>query len=394
MQELTETPPQTESDDQAREPQGRRRRQSQQPANAVPLNIAELETKTREGLIVIAEEMGVEGASTLRKPDLIFKLLQTQAEARGNVFSGGFLEISDDGNYGFLRGESMLPGPHDIYVSQSQLRRFALRAGDYITGQVRHPKDNEKYYGLLKVEAVNGMDPEVAKRRPYFENLTAIFPREQLKLESGPENLTNRTIDLIAPIGRGQRGLIVSPPKAGKTMLLVGVGAIGRRTAHLAAAFGMRVWGIRRNPGRAVEGVERMGDMSRLHDWLPEADFVVLTAPLTPETRHMFDEAALRRMKPTAYLVNIGRGGTVDEAALVRGLQEGWLTGAGLDVFEQEPLPADSPLWKMPNVIITAHYSGATPEYHHRAMAIFLDNLRRYVQGEELRNVVDKRLGY
>ena len=218
MQELTETPPQTESDDQAREPQGRRRRQ--QPQNAVPLNIAELETKTREGLIVIAEEMGVEGASTLRKPDLIFRLLQTQAEARGNVFSGGFLEISDDGNYGFLRGESMLPGPHDIYVSQSQLRKFALRAGDYITGQVRHPKDNEKYYGLLKVEVVNGMDPEVAKRRPYFENLTAIFPREQLKLESGPENLTNRTIDLIAPMGRGQRGLIVSPPKAGKTMLL------------------------------------------------------------------------------------------------------------------------------------------------------------------------------
>ena len=220
MQELTETPPQTESDDQTREPQGRRRRQQLQPQNAVPLNIAELETKTREGLILIAEEMGVEGASTLRKPDLIFKLLQTQAEARGNVFSGGFLEISDDGNYGFLRGESMLPGPHDIYVSQSQLRRFALRAGDYITGQVRHPKDNEKYYGLLKVEAVNGMDPEVAKRRPYFENLTAIFPREQMKLESGPENLTNRTIDLIAPIGRGQRGLIVSPPKAGKTMLL------------------------------------------------------------------------------------------------------------------------------------------------------------------------------
>ena len=222
MQELTETPEQTESDEQPREPQGRRRRQTaqQQAQNAIPLNIAELETKTREGLIVIAEEMGVEGASTLRKPDLIFKLLQTQAEARGNVFSGGFLEISDDGNYGFLRGETMLPGPHDIYVSQSQLRRFALRPGDYITGQVRHPKDNEKYYGLLKVEAVNGMDPEVAKRRPYFENLTAIFPREQMKLESGPENLTNRTIDLIAPIGRGQRGLIVSPPKAGKTMLL------------------------------------------------------------------------------------------------------------------------------------------------------------------------------
>ena len=185
-----------------------------------PLNIAEMEQKSREQLAELAIAMGLDEAATLRKTDLIFRLLQAQAEVRGNVFSGGFLEVSDDGNYGFLRGESMLGGPHDIYVSQSQLRKFGLRPGDYVTGQVRHPKDNEKYYGLLKVEAVNGMDPEVAKRRPYFENLTAIFPREQLKLETTPDNLTHRIIDLIAPIGRGQRGLIVSPPKAGKTMLL------------------------------------------------------------------------------------------------------------------------------------------------------------------------------
>ncbi|KAA0237920.1 transcription termination factor Rho, partial [bacterium] len=186
-----------------------------------PLNIAELESTSREGLISLADQLGVEGAGTLRKSDLIFKLLQTQAEARGNIFSGGYLEISDDGNYGFLRvGENMLPGPHDVYVSQSQLRRFALRPGDYVTGQVRHPKDNEKFYGLLKVEAVNGIDPETAKRRPYFENLTAIFPNQQMKLETTPDNLTHRLIDLVAPIGRGQRGLIVSPPKAGKTILL------------------------------------------------------------------------------------------------------------------------------------------------------------------------------
>ena len=151
---------------------------------ATALNISVLEQTPREELIQIASDMGVEGAGTLRKSDLIFRVLQTQAEARGNIFSGGFLEISDDGNYGFLRGESMLPGPHDIYVSQSQLRRFALRPGDYVTGAVRHPKDNEKYYGLLKVEAVNGMDPETAKRRPFFENLTAIFPNQQLMLET------------------------------------------------------------------------------------------------------------------------------------------------------------------------------------------------------------------
>ena len=208
--------------DRDRDQDGESQERDERPnrTNMAPLNIAEMEQMTREQLADLAIAMGLEEATVLRKTDLIFRLLQAQAEARGNVFSGGFLEVSDDGNYGFLRGESMLGGPHDIYVSQSQLRKFGLRPGDYVTGQVRHPKDNEKYYGLLKVEAVNGLDPEVARRRPYFENLTAIFPREQLKLETTPDNLTHRIIDLIAPIGRGQRGLIVSPPKAGKTMLL------------------------------------------------------------------------------------------------------------------------------------------------------------------------------
>ncbi len=198
------------------------------------LNIAELEVMTREALLEIANQLtldGVEGIESLRKPDLIFRLLQSQAESRGNIFSGGFLEVSDDGNYGFLRGERMLPGPHDIYVSQSQLRKFALRAGDYVTGQVRHPKDNEKFYGLLKVEAVNGMDPETAKKRPFFENLTAIFPNQQLHLETTADNLTHRIIDLIAPLGKGSRGLIVSPPKAGKTILLKNI-ANGITTNH------------------------------------------------------------------------------------------------------------------------------------------------------------------
>ncbi len=184
------------------------------------LNITEMQTMAVEELTELANQMQLQDIAHLRRPDLILRLLQGQAEARGNIFSGGFLEVSDDGNYGFLRGERMLPGPHDIYVSQSQLRRFALRPGDYVTGQIRQARDNEKYYGLLKVDAVNGDDPEVAKRRPFFENLTAIFPREQMKLETTPDNLTHRIIDLIAPVGRGQRGLIVSPPKAGKTMLL------------------------------------------------------------------------------------------------------------------------------------------------------------------------------
>lgn len=181
---------------------------------------------------------------------------------------------------------------------------------------------------------------------------------------------------------------------AGQTMLLVGVGAIGQRTAQLAQAFGMHVIGIRRDPTKAALGVDEMHGPETLPSLLPRADAVVLTAPLTAETYHMIGEAQLRAMKPTAILVNIGRGGLVDEAALIRALQEGWIRGAGLDVFETEPLPPDSPLWEMENVIITGHYSGKTPYYDRRAMAIFLDNLERYVQGRPLRNVVDKRRGY
>jgi transcription termination factor Rho len=183
------------------------------------VNIAELDSQSREELIDLARELGVSGANTLRKQELIFRLIQAQTDQQGNIFSGGFLDIVDEG-YGFLRGESFLPGLNDVYVSQSQIRRFGLRTGDYVTGQVRAPKDSEKYYGLLRVEAVNGLDPEVAKQRPYFESLTAIFPNQRITLETDARNLSTRLVDLVAPIGRGQRGLIVSPPKAGKTILL------------------------------------------------------------------------------------------------------------------------------------------------------------------------------
>ena len=183
------------------------------------MNIAELETKTRDELQEMAKELGIAGISTLRKQDLIFRLLQAQTEQQGNIFKGGVLEIVEDG-FGFLRQERYLPGPNDVYVSQSQIRRFGLRTGDMVTGQVRPPKDSEKYFGLLRVEAVNGLDPEVAKKRPHFDSLTAIFPRELINLETTSSNLTQRLINLVAPIGRGQRGLIVSPPKAGKTTIL------------------------------------------------------------------------------------------------------------------------------------------------------------------------------
>jgi phosphoglycerate dehydrogenase-like enzyme len=180
----------------------------------------------------------------------------------------------------------------------------------------------------------------------------------------------------------------------GKTVLLIGVGAIGQRTAEVASAVGMRVLGLRRDPRQDAPGVERMYGPQELLQVLPEAHFVVLTVPLTPETRGMIDEAELRTMRADAYLINIGRGGTVQENALVQALREGWIAGAGLDVFESEPLPEGSPLWQMSNVILTPHYAGLTPQYERRATGIFLDNLARYVSGEPLRNVVDKELAY
>ncbi|MEX2238920.1 MAG: transcription termination factor Rho [Dehalococcoidia bacterium] len=183
------------------------------------MNVAELQARSREELGLIANELAIEGYSGMRKQDLIFRILQAQSEKQGNIFTGGTLEIVDDG-YGFLRNDSMRPSPNDVYVSQSQVRRFALRNGDYITGQVRPPRDNEKYYGLLRVEQVNGLDPEDAKRRPFFETLTPIFPVRQLNLETNSNNLTGRVMNLICPVGRGQRGLIVSPPKAGKTTVM------------------------------------------------------------------------------------------------------------------------------------------------------------------------------
>lgn len=183
------------------------------------MNIAELEAMTLEELRDLAREMGVSGYSRLKKNDLIFRLLRANAEQQGYIFGGGILEIVQDG-IGFLRSDHLLPGPNDVYVSQSQIRLFNLRTGDMVVGRVRPPKETERYYGLLRVEAVNGLDPEAAKNRPHFNELTPIFPQELLDLETEPHILATRLINLLAPIGRGQRGLIVSPPKAGKTTIL------------------------------------------------------------------------------------------------------------------------------------------------------------------------------
>jgi transcription termination factor Rho len=184
------------------------------------MNFAELEAKTLGELQDTAKSMGVTGYTRLKKYELVMRLLKAETEAQGLIFGGGTLEVIQEG-IGFLRADKQMnPGADDVYISQSQIRRFGLRTGDLVIGQVRPPKESEKYFGLLKVEAVNGLDPEVAKKRPKFEELTPIFPNQQLALETQPSILAPRLIDMVAPIGRGQRGLIVSPPKAGKTTIL------------------------------------------------------------------------------------------------------------------------------------------------------------------------------
>jgi len=181
---------------------------------------------------------------------------------------------------------------------------------------------------------------------------------------------------------------------AGKTMLVAGLGAIGSRVARVAGAFDVRLLGVRRDPRLPAPGVERVGGPGDLLELLPEADVVVSALPYTRETLHFFSATAFARMKPGAIFVSVGRGKVVDEAALAAALSSGRLAGAGLDVFETEPLPAASPLWSMSSVIMTPHWGAAFPARFERTMALFLDNLRRFRASEPLRNLVDKRRGY
>jgi transcription termination factor Rho len=183
------------------------------------MNMEDLEGKTQAELLTLAKERGIGEAESLHKEDLVAQLIKADIEGEGHVFCRGILDIMSDG-YGFLRQDTLLPTHADVYISPSQIRRFGLRNGDMIVGQGRPPKSNEKYYSLLQVMSINNINPEHSKERPHFGSLTPTFPDRIINLEHSPGELSTRVINMIAPIGRGQRGLIVSPPKAGKTMLL------------------------------------------------------------------------------------------------------------------------------------------------------------------------------
>jgi transcription termination factor Rho len=187
----------------------------------MPMDISELKSKKISELTKIAKELNISGSSDLRKQELIFKILEAQTEVEGLTFSKGVLEVLPDG-YGFLRSVdyNYLPSPDDIYVSPSQIKKFSLRTGDSVSGQVRPPKEGERFFALLRVEAVNDQDPESIRDRVLFDNLTPLYPNGRIRLETAPGEYAMRILDLLGPIGKGQRGMIVSPPKAGKTILL------------------------------------------------------------------------------------------------------------------------------------------------------------------------------
>ena len=207
-------------------PQGRlfdqkRRQQMGQAKNGTALDLVELKDMSIQKLNQIAKDLGVQGFAGFRKQELIFKVLQVQAEKSGLIFSEGVLECLPDG-FGFLRAPeyNYLPGPDDVYVSPSQIRRFDLRTGDTVSGQIRPPKEGERYFALIKVDAINFEPPEEARNKIFFDNLTPLYPQTRLKMETTKDNYSGRVMDLLTPIGKGQRGLIVAAPRTGKTMLL------------------------------------------------------------------------------------------------------------------------------------------------------------------------------
>jgi transcription termination factor Rho len=211
----------TEREEREERDRERRRVTGAETAPALKINIAELQAMSMTDLNNMAKELGIENWGTMRKHEIIFHILQKNAERSGALFSEGVLEVLGEG-FGFLRSQSFnyLPCPEDIYVSPSQIRRFDLQTGNLVAGQIRPPKDKERFFALLKVEGVDGADPDKAKEKTHFDNLTPLFPTKRFILETNPEELSTRTMDLVCPIGKGSRGIIVAPPRTGKTVLM------------------------------------------------------------------------------------------------------------------------------------------------------------------------------
>lgn len=267
--------------------------------------------------------------------------------------------------------------PHDLFDRAAALRWFQ-QAGAGADWLERRPEARTLPFTLTSASGVHAI-PISEHMLGFLLALARDFPRA-IRAQSARTWTPREDRELFE--------------LAGKRVLVLGLGAIGERFARLCAACGMEVVGLRRDPTIPAEGIVRMVGMDGLATELPLADVVANTLPLTAETRGFLGSREFGLMKQGAIVLNIGRGATIDEAAMVDALRSGRLLAAGLDVFETEPLPDSSPLWDMENVLITAHYSGSTPDYNERVFEIFLDNLGRYVDGKPLRNVVDKTIGY
>lgn len=279
--------------------------------------------------------------------------------------------------------------PFDLLQNAKNLQWFQQwsAGADWL---LDHPEVQKMDFTLTNASGVHAIpisEHIIATLLAMARNLPAAWRAQQQKLwmdenddGADPDQPTYRRQDVFEA--------------AGKTLLMLGVGEIGERAAKIAEALEMHVIALRHNPNQETPGADETVGDDELLDVLPKADVVVSTVPLTNETRHMLDKKAFAAMKEGVYFINIGRGETIDESALIDALQSGKVAGAALDVFETEPLPEESPLWAMKNVIITPHASGATSHYDTRAFAIFLDNLQRYVAGKALKNIVDKTKGY
>ena len=248
------------------------------------INIVSLQQRTMDELRELAREWEVSGYSTLNKNNLIMRLLQAKTEQESLIFGGGVLDVIDESK-GYLRPDEYKPSSNDIYVSSSQIHRFGLRTGDLVLGQIRPPKENERYYSLLRVEAVNSRDPEAAKHRPHFESLTPIFPEQRFMLELPRGNPTTRLVSMISPIGKGQRGLIVSPPKAGKTTVLKHI-ANGITSSHPEVILMVALIG---------ERPEEVTDMARSVD--PDVEVISSTFDEHARNHAQVAETALARAK-------------------------------------------------------------------------------------------------
>lgn len=255
------------------------------------MSLSELEEKSLVELRTLAKDVKLEGADNYKKSDLVLKILEQQVKLGGNIFAYGFLEVINDGTHGVLRSKTMLPGDNDVYISSSQIKRLNLRKGDFISGQARPAKEGERYLSLLKVEAINGQDPDKAISRPTFEKLTPIFPNKQLKLETSKDIMSNRIIDLLAPIGKGQRGMIVAPPKSGKTLLLKDI-ALGVRANNPEIHLMIVLIG------------ERPEEVTDIERTIPGAEVMAANFDDSPQDQTKVAEMALERAK---RIVEMGR---------------------------------------------------------------------------------------